>query len=143
MVVASFYAACRSLETPRSLKDIVRVSNISEKEISRSYRILLCEMEIKMPVPDAARSVSKIAAIVGLSERTKRKALEILRMAREDEASAGKDPLGLAGSAIYAASILENEHVSQKSVARAATVTEVTIRNRCKTLLPILQRLRR
>ena len=49
-----------------------------------------------MPVVDPVKCVARIASKAGLSEKTKRKALEILKKAEEGKISAGKDPMGLA-----------------------------------------------
>jgi transcription initiation factor TFIIB len=46
--------------------------------------------------------------------------------------------MGLAASALYLASIDLEENRTQKDIADAAGVTEVTIRNRCKDLRMIL-----
>ncbi len=87
-----------------------------------------------MPVVDPVKCIARIASRVGVQERTKRRAIEILRKAEEDRTSAGKDPMGLAASALYVACVMENENKTQKDVAEAASVTEVTIRNRQKGL---------
>ena len=47
----------------------------------------------------------------------------------------GKDPKGIAASAIYIASIMTDNHATQREIASAAEVTEVTIRNRYKELV--------
>jgi transcription initiation factor TFIIB len=47
--------------------------------------------------------------------------------------------MGLAAAALYVASVMENEAKTQKDYAQAAGVTEVTIRNRYKTLKESLQ----
>jgi transcription initiation factor TFIIB len=138
MTGAALYAAIRDMEIPRTLKDIAAASNVSKKDLARSYRLLLNELDLKMPIADASRSVSKIASKAGLSERTKRRAQEILARARQHEISAGKDPMGLAASALYVASVLEGEEKTQKEIAAAAAVTEVTIRNRYKGLTTAL-----
>lgn len=134
MTGAALYAAIRDREIPRTLKDIAAVSNVSKKDLARTYRLLVIELDMRMPVADASRSVAKIASRAGLSERTKRRAHEILALARKNEVSAGKDPMGLAASALYIASVLEGEGKTQKEIACAAAVTEVTIRNRYKGL---------
>jgi transcription initiation factor TFIIB len=134
MIAASLYAACRDSEIPRTLKDAAEVANISRKDLARSYRLLVREMDIKMPVPDPAKSVSKIASRVAAGEKTRRRALEILAKARQLGVAAGKDPVGLAASALYVASTLSGEDKTQRDIARAAGVTEVTIRNRYKNL---------
>ena len=48
--------------------------------------------------------------------------------------TAGKDPMGLAAAALYIACAMCDEKRTQKMIADAAGVTEVTIRNRYKGL---------
>jgi transcription initiation factor TFIIB len=139
MIAASLYAACRDSDIPRTLKDVSLVANIGKKDLARSYRLLIREMDIKMPVPDPAKSVAKIASKVNAGEKTRRRALEILAKARESGVAAGKDPVGLAASALYVASTLSGEDKTQRDIAKAAGVTEVTIRNRYKNLRAALK----
>ena len=134
ITVASLYAACRDMEIPRTLKDMAAVSNIKKKDIARSYRLLFRELDMHMPVVDPARCISKIASRAGMKEKTQRRALEILTMAGPMRVSAGKDPMGFAASALYVACTLENDGKTQRDIAEAAGVTEVTIRNRYKGL---------
>ena len=134
LIAASLYAACRDTETPRTLKDVQAVSNVRKKDIARCYRLLLREMDLRMPVVNPTRCISRIASAADLTEKTKRVALGILQKAEETRTSAGKDPMGLAAAALYVACVLEGESKTQKDVAEAAGVTEVTIRNRYKGL---------
>ncbi len=139
LIAASLYAACRDTETPRTLKDVAAACNIKKKDIARCYRLLLREMNLRMPVVDPTKCVSRIASKAGLSEKTKREALEILHKAEATRTSAGKDPMGLAAAALYVACVMQGESKTQKDVAEAAGVTEVTIRNRYKGLKAALQ----
>jgi len=134
ILAASLYAACRDREVPRTLKDVAAASNVKKKDLARSYRMLVNEMDLKMPVVDPAKCVTKIASRAKVSEKTQRRALQILLKAGQARISAGKDPMGLAASAIYVACTLEGESISQREVAKASGVTEVTIRNRYKGL---------
>lgn len=134
MIAASLYAALRDAETPRNLKDLAEASNIKKGKLAQSYRLLLKEMDLRMPVRDPTKYVSRIASKAGASEIVRRRALEILKHAQETNTSAGKDPMGLAAAALYAASVMENANQTQKDFALAAGVTEVTIRNRYKSL---------
>ena len=79
LVAAALYAACRDTQTPRTLKDIANASNIKKKDVARCYRLLIRELDLKMPVVDPVKCVARIASKAGLSEKTKRKALEILK----------------------------------------------------------------
>ena len=134
LIASALYAACRDTETPRTLKDIAQASNIKRKDIARCYRLLLRELNLKMPVVNPINCISRIASRAGLSEKTKRKATKILQTAEELKISAGKDPMGLAAAALYVACVTLGENKTQRDVAEAAGVTEVTIRNRYKGL---------
>jgi transcription initiation factor TFIIB len=57
-----------------------------------------------------------------------------LQDANDRRITAGKDPMGMAASALYISCMKYNADVSQKEIAMAAGVTEVTIRNRYKDL---------
>ncbi len=138
LITASLYAACRSSETPRTLKDAALVSGIKRKDIAKAYRLILKELDLKVPVTDPVKSVTGIAARAGISERTTRRAMEILKSAIAAGASAGKAPTGLAATSLYLACVLEGERKTQKDIAEAAGVTEVTIRNRYRGLKAIL-----
>jgi len=56
------------------------------------------------------------------------------KLAQKNEVSAGKDPMGLAAAALYLACVKNDEDKTQRDIAEAANVTEVTIRNRYKGL---------
>ena len=134
LIAASLYAACRDTETPRTLKDVADAGNIKKKDISRCYRILHQELELKMPVVNSIQCVARIASKLGITEKTKRHATKILKIAQERKESAGKDPMGLAAAALYMSCVKNGEYMTQRDIAEAANVTEVTIRNRYKGL---------
>lgn len=134
LLAAALYAACRDTETPRTLSEVSHEINIKRKEVSRFYRLLLRELDLKMPVVDPIKCLSRIASNVGLSEKTKRKAITILEDANEMQITAGKNAMGLAAAALYLSCVVNGESHTQKDLAQAAGITEVTIRNRCKGL---------
>jgi len=138
LVAACLYAACRNTETPRTLSDIAIGMNIKKKDIARCYRLIFRELELKMPVVDPIKGVSRIASIAKLTEKSKRKAIVILNQAKETGLSAGKDPMGIAAASLYLACISTGEIKSQKEISIASGITEVTIRNRCSGLRKML-----
>ena len=140
LVAACLYAACRNTETPRTLQDIADGMNIRKKDIARCYRLIFRELELKMPVVDPVKGVSRIASVAKLSEKTKRKAAEILSLAKETGLVAGKDPMGIAAASLYLACISTGEIKSQKEISEASGITEVTIRNRCVGLRKMLKK---
>jgi len=134
MIAASLYAACRDTETPRTLKDIADAANVKRKDISRCYRLLHNELELKMPVVDSIQCIARISSKLKISEKTKRYAIKVLKDAQERKESAGKDPMGLAATALYLSCVQNGVSITQRDLAEAAGVTEVTIRNRYKGL---------
>jgi transcription initiation factor TFIIB len=139
LIAACLYAACRNTETPRTLDDVAESINIRRKDVARCYRLIYKELDLKMPVADPAKGIPRIASMANLSERTKRKAIEILNKAKKIGMVAGKDPMGLAAAALYLACVSNGEIRSQKDISVAAGVTEVTIRNRCVGLKTLLE----
>ncbi len=132
MIAASLYAACRDAETPRTLNDVADAANVKRKDISRCYRLLHKELELTMPVVDSIQLIARISSKLEIPEKTKRYAVKVLQEAQERKESAGKDPMGLAATALYLSCIQNGVSITQRILAEAAGVTEVTIRNRYK-----------
>ena len=134
IVTASIYVACRNTDTTRNLKDLENASNIKRKDIARCYRLLLKSLDLKTKVVDPISCIARIGSVIKVKESTIRIAIKILNEARRSDGIAGKDPMGLAAASLYLACINNNEDATQRVIAVAAGVTEVTIRNRFKGL---------
>jgi transcription initiation factor TFIIB len=135
VLAAAVYIAYRELGISKTMKDIAAASNLKRKNIARTYRQLVLELDYKVPNTDPTKCIAKVANNTNLSEKTKRKALNIMEKVRENEIlSAGKDPMGLAASVLYISCIKTGENISQKDISNAAGITDVTLRNRFKDL---------
>jgi transcription initiation factor TFIIB len=131
-VAASIYATCRMERLPRPLKQISAASTREHSEIARTYRLMLREMDLKMPIDDPMKFVPSIASKLNLRRDTETHAIDILRKARELHGLSGKDPRGIAAASLYKACLEKNDRRVQKEVAEAAGTTEVTLRNRLR-----------
>lgn len=98
LIAAAIYAGCREMETPWTLKDIAAASNVKRKDIARNYRMLLFELNLKVPNADPIKCIVKVANRSNLTENTKREAIAIMKDVAKKEISAGKDPMGLAAN---------------------------------------------
>lgn len=135
IVAASLYAACRQLEIPRTLREVAAASKIRKKNIARCYRLLLRHLEIQMPTVDPVHYVPRIASIANIPQRDQNRAIEIISMAKDLEVHIGKHPKGLAAAALYMACLEDDDYeMTQKELAQAASITEMTVRNRYKGL---------
>lgn len=131
---AAVYAACRELGITKTLGEVAQASSVREKRISKAYRILSIELGISIPILDPMKCIVKVANKISLNERTKRRAMAIMNQVTEKEISAGKDPMGMAATVIYLSCLGSGENKTQIDIAKAAGVTEVTVRNRFKDL---------
>ena len=134
---AALYAAARQAGTPRSLDEIARVSRVERMELTRTYRYVVRELSLEIQPADPESYVPRFASDLDLSDETERRARDLLRNAKGTAVLSGKSPVGLAAAAVYAASLLTNEAVTQSQVSEVADISEVTIRNRYKELLEV------
>ena len=135
VATSSLYAAARQAGTPRSLDEIANVSRVEKDEIARTYRYVVRELSLEIQPADPEQYVPRFASDLDLSEEAERRARSLLKNAKEQGIHSGKSPVGLAAAAVYAASLLTNEKVTQSEVSEVANISEVTIRNRYHELL--------
>lgn len=130
VVAASMYAACRNTQTLRMLRDVSEATDIKPKKISQSYRAIVKQLDLKIPTVNQVHCISKISNNLGVSEKTKYFALEILQKAADLGILAGRDPVGISAAVLYYACLIKKEPFTQIQVAEASRVTVVTVRNR-------------
>lgn len=143
VVAACLYTACRRHKIPCSIDDIVRYLRTGNeieirREIARTYRVLIKDLSLTIPVIEPERFVYRIASALNLPEHVVVDAIRILTEARQKGISSGKDPSGLAAAAVYIAALKHGYRRTQKEIANIAGVTEVTVRNRYKELVSVL-----
>lgn len=131
---AAMYIACRELGIPKTLKEIAVANNIKCRTLAKSYRLLITELDIKIPIIDSTKCIIKISNTANLNEKTKRKAINIMYDLNRKEVPAGKDPMGIAATVLYIACLYTGEKRTQTDIAQAAGVTEVTLRNRYRQI---------
>jgi transcription initiation factor TFIIB len=134
VLAASVYAACRSGGLQRQFREVASVSQVSKKDLWNCYKLLLQEVDVTIPVSDPATWVSKISNLLQLSGRTTNRATSIIEEARQKGITSGKRPHVIAAAAVYLASILENEPLTQQIITEKINITETPLRNRCKEL---------
>ncbi len=138
-IAASLYVAIRVHEFPKLLEEISDTAMIPRKSIIHSLGLLLrevlpelnlnykpikvkqliykfgCELDLSMEIQKNAQNLAALSSKMGLS-------------------FTGKDPKGLAASALYLAAKLTKQKKTQIEIAKAARITEVTLRTRIKEM---------
>jgi transcription initiation factor TFIIB len=134
MISAALYVACRESNVPRTLQDIADAGNISFKNLSRHYRVFVNVLGLQIESYSPSDFVSKIGTAVGLSEKAKRDALDILYKSKEKGLTSGKNPVSLAATAIFLSGLMNKENITQDKISISAGISSVTIRNIAKVI---------
>ena len=100
VLIAAIYISCREVGIPKTLKEIAQANNIAGKIVPKTYRMLLSELDLKIPNSDPMKCIVKVANKAGLDEKTKRIAMDIMDNVTKREISAGKDPMGMGATVL-------------------------------------------
>lgn len=135
VTAAAVYLACRQCKLARTLEEIAQASNVNKKEVGRSYRFLIKELDYFVPPVRPSQYITKFSNQLTMQGKVEEIAHKILATAKELKLTSGRGPTGIAAAASYIASVLTGERKTQREIAEIAQVTEVTIRNRYKELV--------
>ena len=135
ITAAAIYLACRQCKLPRTLEEIAQASNMNKKEVGRSYRFLIKNLNYPIPLVRPSQYIAKFSNKLRMLGKAEEFAHKILATAKELKLTSGRGPISMAAAASYIASVLSGERRTQREVAEIAQVTEVTIRNRYKELV--------
>jgi transcription initiation factor TFIIB len=127
IVTGSLYAACRVTSTPRNLRDIAKASFVSRTVVGRSYNLIVNELNIRVPTPSPLMYLSRISQKADVSGDIQAEAARILEEAKRKKVLVGKEPLGLVAAALYLAGKQSGNGRTQKVLAEAAGVTDMTV----------------
>ncbi len=136
---SALYIAARFYEVPRTLDEFVEVSRVGRTEIARAERYLVNELDIPLKPVTPESFIPKLKSDLGFGDCVEEKSFEVIDLAKKRQVISGKDPISISSAAIYIASRLCNEKITQRKISEASDVSEVTIRNRYKELLDKLE----
>jgi transcription initiation factor TFIIB len=135
MAVASTYLACRQNKLIRTITKMEEVTGISRKEIASNYRYLVRQLKIFVPIVKPNQHITKLSNNLELDGVTEGIAHQINLGAKEQKLTAGRGAKSIAAAACYIAARIVGNYRTQREVADAAELTEVTIRNRYKEMM--------
>jgi len=138
ILASSLYAACRVMDAPTTLQEVADASGVGRVELARCYRLLVDDLDLSIPVADPADCLARVASRARVEAKVEADARQILARAAKAGATAGVYPTGLAASALYMASMLNGERLTQQGAAQAAGVREATVRKEYRRLTKAL-----
>jgi transcription initiation factor TFIIB len=135
VVASAVYMACRQCQVIRSLEDVAKAATITRKEAARNYRHLYKQLQPDVPQVDKDNLITKFVNQLRISGTTEQLCRKVMDQAAEEKLTIGRAPEGITAASLYIACKLNLEDRTQGEIAKAAQITEVTIRNRYKELL--------
>ncbi|WP_273838627.1 TFIIB-type zinc ribbon-containing protein [Halococcus sp. PRR34] len=139
MATACLYAAARQHGTPRTLVEFTTVSRVEKTPVQRTYRYVSRELGLKVEPADPLQYVRQFASTLEVSDEAERVARDLLETMKAEGKHSGKSPAGLAAAALYAATHLTNEGLTQATVSDTAQVCHVTIRDRYQEIIDVYE----
>jgi len=134
-VIGALYdILCTKNEIPRPLDLIAKECHCKRKSVGKMIKILKKNIKEFNHVQTAAPEdyLTWLCSELELSANVRTKAKDIILQGREMQLDSGRNPVGIAGMAVYIGSKLEHEIRSQREICNKTYVTEVTIRNNYK-----------
>jgi len=126
----SVYASCSMHCLPKTPLELVAYTDMTKKKLMKAYRILVKELNLKVNVCDPLDLIPRFATKMGLSQKTITTAINIVMKLKGSKVINGRNPKTIVASALYVASKKNGEKITQRIVANAVGVIEVTIRKR-------------
>ena len=138
---AMVYTAHRMCRVPTILADCGTASATERRRVARCYDRLCKELEMNVPRFESADYLPYLAEKKKINDATMTLASEILKKIKDRRLIKGANPIGITASALYIAGNMSSCRFTQKELAVAAGVSEVTIRTDCKMIHRLLQTL--
>jgi len=132
---ACLYIACRQKQAPRTFKEIVAISRISKKDISKAFKLIVRNMETQVRTITTSDFVDRFCGKLELPFKLRQVAKTVAKNATEMNLVAGRSPLSVVAAAIFLVSQASKHKKSQKEIGDVAGVAEVTIRGTYKEIV--------
>ena len=147
IAAAAVYLSCRDSQVTHEAKEVAQAAGIEVKSLTRCYRLMLMQLDRdhSPPLNSAVAYINKLSSTLTIPGELQGEAIRLLKQLKE---TAGKTPAGIAAAVLYIVCLVHqgselhtsgpserwSGKVTQKEIAGAVDITEVTVRNRYKSL---------
>ncbi|CAO2647892.1 Nn.00g088140.m01.CDS01 [Neocucurbitaria sp. VM-36] len=157
IIAGCIFIACRQMKQQRSFREIFKMTNVSKKEVGRTFKALeafLQKMQKEKGGPTVAGNgavldannyltgtatsaenlMPRACAKLGLPPHVQIVAENCAKVVTEAGVAAGRSPLSIAGSCLYLISHLMGHPKTPKEIGAAVEVSDGTIRTAYKLM---------
>lgn len=100
MVAATLYYACRAEKIPRTLQEILKLTDSDARDVRRCYRTIIKELKLTVPTIEPVMLVPKYTTALDLNNEIEKTVVKIMVTYQKKYQVSGKDPKGLIAAAI-------------------------------------------
>ena len=90
VTAAAIYMSCRQCGVPRTLDEIASSSSLNKKDIGRSYRFMVRELEAFVPPSTSRNYAARFSNKLVISGKAEAIAIRILEIAKENKVTRGR-----------------------------------------------------
>ena len=138
VAAASIYTACRMANVPRTLDEIADKSNLNRNELSRLHKLIVRKLKLKVGFTNIGNLLPRFATKLALNKNIQNDAQDIIELVESSDYRQGISPAALLGAALYISCKNNKIRRSQLEIAKAVGTSEVTLRNRAKEILSLI-----
>lgn len=122
------YAACRLMDIPRLLDDVIEYSSSEISGVRQAYFKMNRELGLEVSPPDPKNFVPRIISECGeeFGGKARKEMLSLAKEANEKHISQGRNPAAFAGGIVY---YVASDSLTQSEIAETIDVSPATLRN--------------
>ena len=139
VAAASIYSACRMANVPRTLDEVADRSNVNRNELSRLHKLITRKLKLNIGFTSINDLLPRFSTKLSLTPLVEQNSKEIIDTIENSDYRQGISPAALLGAAIYLSCKNNKLRRSQLEIAKAVGTSEVTLRNRAKEILILLE----
>jgi transcription initiation factor TFIIB len=133
-VAALIYLVARNQELPRTQKEIAGAAEVKTRKMNSAYRNLARELDLDIRPAKPENFVNRYGSELELQGQSEARARRIVKEARDQGLTSGKNPVSVAAAGFYIGALLEGEEITQKRIADVTGVTSTTVRKTYRDL---------
>ncbi len=139
VAAASIYTACRMANVPRTLDEIADKSNLNRNELSRLHKLIVRKLKLKVGFTNIANLLPRFATKLAVNNIIQNDAHDIIELVGKSGYRQGISPAALLGASLYISCKKNKVRRSQLEIAKVVGTSEVTLRNRAKEILSLIE----
>ena len=138
VAAAAVYTACRMANIPRTLDEISERTYLNRNELSRLHKLITRKLKLKIYAANTSNFLPRFAHKLAIDDDVEKEAETIIKAIQKSNYRQGISPAALLGAALYIACKNNKVRRSQLEIAKTVGTSEVTLRNRAKEILSII-----